>query len=127
MMRNDPNLELVNMNAYLKFNLIMLISFQDIERKRNSENLVKFCLFVLRKLSGNKMNELLTSVNGTYLYYKCTKMVCNNPNLELVDINAYTEFGEILLICSKDIERKQKPDGPTEAQTGRMLDNQNPV
>ena len=33
--------------------------------------------------------------------------MCNNPNLDLVDINVYTKFGEILSICSQDIERKQ--------------------
>ena len=33
-------------------------------------------------------------------------MTGNNPNLDLVNINAYTKFGEILSICLKDIERK---------------------
>ena len=33
-------------------------------------------------------------------------MMCNNPNLDLVNIKAYTKFGEILLICSQDIKRK---------------------
>ena len=32
---------------------------------------------------------------------------CNNPKLDLVNMNAYFKFGEILLICSKDIERKR--------------------
>ena len=31
----------------------------------------------------------------------------NNPKLDLVNMNAYFKFGEILLICSKDIERKR--------------------
>ena len=30
-----------------------------------------------------------------------------NPNLDLVNINAYTTFGKILSICSQNIERKQ--------------------
>ena len=34
-------------------------------------------------------------------------MMCNNPMLDLVNINAYIKFGEILSICSKDIEPKQ--------------------
>ena len=33
-------------------------------------------------------------------------MTYNNPKLDLVNINAYIKFGEILLIGSKDIERK---------------------
>ena len=31
----------------------------------------------------------------------------NNPNVDLVIMNAYIKLGEILSICSKDIERKQ--------------------
>ena len=34
----------------------------------------------------------------------------NNPNIDLVNINAYMKFGEILSICSQDIERKRKSD-----------------
>ena len=35
-------------------------------------------------------------------------MSCDNPNVDLVNMNAYIKFGEILIICSQDIERKQK-------------------
>ena len=38
------------------------------------------------------------------------KMTGNNPNLDLVNINAYTKFNEILSILSRDIERKQNSD-----------------
>ena len=34
-------------------------------------------------------------------------MTANNPNLALVNINTYIKFGEILSICSQDIEWKQ--------------------
>ena len=34
------------------------------------------------------------------------KMMHNNPKLDLVNMNAYTKFGEILSICSEDTERK---------------------
>ena len=34
-------------------------------------------------------------------------MTCNNPKLDLVDMNAYIKLGENLLICSQDIERKR--------------------
>ena len=34
-------------------------------------------------------------------------MMCNNPKLDLVNMNAYIKFGEILSICSQDIELKQ--------------------
>ena len=36
-MRNNPNLDLVNMYAYIKFDEILSICCQDIERKGNSE------------------------------------------------------------------------------------------
>ena len=34
-------------------------------------------------------------------------MTGDNPNLNLVNINAYTKFGEILSIRSQDIKWKQ--------------------
>ena len=34
-------------------------------------------------------------------------MTVNNLNIDLVNINAYIKFGEILSICSQDIERKR--------------------
>ena len=34
-------------------------------------------------------------------------MMCNNPNLDLINMNAYIKFSENRSICSKDIERKQ--------------------
>ena len=34
-------------------------------------------------------------------------MTGNNPNLDHVNINAYTKFGEILSICFHDSDRKQ--------------------
>ena len=34
-------------------------------------------------------------------------MTCNNPNLDLVNMNVYKKFGENLSICSQDIEQKQ--------------------
>ena len=49
--------------------------------------------------------------------------MCNNPNLDLININAYTKFGEILSICSQDIECKINYDG----QEDGMTDNPNPV
>ena len=32
--------------------------------------------------------------------------MCNDPILDLVNMNAYIKFGEILTICSQDIEQK---------------------
>ena len=36
--------------------------------------------------------------------------MCNNPNLDVVNINAYAKFGQIPSICSQDIERKRNYD-----------------
>ena len=33
-------------------------------------------------------------------------MTCNNPKLDLVNMNAYIKFGENLSICSQNIEWK---------------------
>ena len=32
------------------------------------------------------------------------KIECNNPKLDLVNMNIYLKFGEFLSICSQDIE-----------------------
>ena len=34
------------------------------------------------------------------------KITCNDPRLDLVNINAYIKFGENMSTCSQDIERK---------------------
>ena len=39
--------------------------------------------------------------------------MCNNPNVDLVNMNAYIKFGDILSNFSQDIERKQNYDGMT--------------
>ena len=40
----------------------------------------------------------------------CKKMTGNNPNIDIVNINAYTKFGEILSFSSQDIELKRNSD-----------------
>ena len=37
-------------------------------------------------------------------------MMCNNPNVDLFNMNAYIKFGEIVSICSQDIEGKRNSD-----------------
>ena len=34
-------------------------------------------------------------------------MMCKNPDIDLVNMIAYIKFGEILSICSQDIELKR--------------------
>ena len=46
-------------------------------------------------------------------------MISNNLNVDLVNMNAYLKFGEILSICSQDIEQKQNYDG--------IMDNLNSI
>ena len=54
-------------------------------------------------LSGN---EILTYIKGHNSATNNKKKTGNNPNPDLVNINAHTKFGEVLSICFKDIERK---------------------
>ena len=54
-------------------------------------------------------------------------MMCNNLNLDLVNINVYTKFGEIISISSQDIERKPNNDGRTDRLMDGMMDNPNLV
>ena len=81
---NKDTLDLVNMNAYIKFGEKMSVNYQDIERKGNFG-----------------VNQGRNS--GTNLRI----MTCNNPKLDLAKMNAYIRFGEILPIGSQDIERKR--------------------
>ena len=71
------------------------------------QNLVRFCQFVLKILSGN---EILTSIKGHNSDKILRKMMGNNPKLDLVNVDVHTKFGRILSMRSQDIERKQNSD-----------------
>ena len=81
---NNPNLDLVNINAYIIFGENLSSCIQGIERKRTS----------VVNLGHN---------SGTAL----RKKACNKPNLDLVNMNAYIKFGEHLSSSSQDIGRKR--------------------
>ena len=80
---NNPKLDLVNVDAI--------------------QNLVRFCQFILKILSGN---EILTSIKGRNSIKILLKMTGNNPKLDLVNVDVHTKFSRILSICSQVIERK---------------------
>ena len=67
------------------------------------QNLVKFYHSVLKILSGNK---ILTSIKDHNSITNVRKIMFNNPNLDLVNINVDTKFGEILSIFSKILTDK---------------------
>ena len=71
------------------------------------QNLVRFCQFVLKILSGN---EILTSIKGHNSVKILRKMTGNNPKLDLVNVDVHTKFGQILSIRSQDIELKRNSD-----------------
>ena len=77
------------------------------------QNLVRFYQFVLKKLSGN---EILTSIKGHNSIKILHKMTCDNPKLDLINADVHTEFGQILSIGSRDIERKRNFDINQEPQ-----------
>ena len=72
-----------------------------------TQNLVGFCQFILKILSGN---EILTSIKGRNSVKILRKMMGNNPKLDLVNDDVHTKFGWILSIRSQDIERKRNSD-----------------
>ena len=54
-------------------------------------------------------------------------MTDNNPKLDLVNVEVHTKFGQILSICSQDIERKRNSDvnqGPQLRQNFAKNDGQ---
>ena len=54
------------------------------------QNLVKFNPLVLKILSGN---EILTSIKGYNSVANVQKNVLYNPNLDVFNVNVYTNFG----------------------------------
>ena len=52
----------------------------------------------------------MTSIKGRNSVKILRKMMGNNPKLDLVNVDVYTKFGQILSIGSQDIERKQHSD-----------------
>ena len=71
------------------------------------QNLVRFCQFVLKVLSGN---QIVMSIKGRNSVKIWQKMTGNNPKLGIVDVDVHTKFGQILSIHSQDIERKRNSD-----------------
>ena len=68
------------------------------------QNLVSFCLFVLKILSKNR---ILTSIKGINSVANLQKTKIYNTDIDLVNDNVYTKFGLILLIRSQDIEQPE--------------------
>ena len=69
--------------------------------------LVKFCLLVLKILSGN---IILTSIKGCNSVANLRNLTFYNPFLDIINVNVYTKFSLILSIGSQDIERKRNSD-----------------
>ena len=58
--------------------------------KKSQQSLVKFCLLVLKILSGN---EILTSIEGRNSVANLRNLTLYNPNLDNINVNVYTKFG----------------------------------
>ena len=71
------------------------------------QNLILFCLFILKILS---KNQILTSIKGRNSVSNLRKTKIYNTNVDLVNDNAYTIFGLNLFIRSQDIEQKPYSD-----------------
>ena len=85
------------------------------------QNLVGFCQFILKILSGN---EILTSIKGYNSVKILRKMTGNNPKQSLVDVDVHTKFGQILSIRSQDIEQKRNVNGITESRNDGTTEGQ---
>ena len=85
-----------------KFNFPHCSAFHAVKRP-SSKDIEQENLNILSR------NKILT-IKGHNSVTNKQKITGNNPNLDIVSINAYTKFVEILSICSPDIEQKQKSD-----------------
>ena len=50
------------------------------------------------------------SIKGPNSVKILRKMTGNNPKLDLDNVDVYTKYGQILSICSQDIDRKRNSD-----------------
>ena len=66
------------------------------------QNLVNCHHFVLKVLSGN---EIPTPINSHNSIINLQKLMHNNCNVDVFNINTYAKFGQIPSIFSQDIER----------------------
>ena len=71
------------------------------------QNLVSFCLFVLKILS---KNQILTWIKGRNSVANLRKTTIYNTNVDLVNDNVFTKFVLILSIRSEDIEKNTNAD-----------------
>ena len=67
------------------------------------QNLIKFCPFILKIWSKNRIFE---SINGRNSVANLRKTTIYNTNIDLVNDDVFTKFGLILSIRSQDIEQK---------------------
>ena len=79
---------------------------------------MKLCQFVLKISSGNK---ILTSIKGHNSVTNLKKMTGKNPNLDLVNVNAFIKNGQILSICSKDFEQKRNSNLSYDVASGSEI------
>ena len=53
-------------------------------------------------------NEILALIKDNNTGRSVRKMIiCNNPKVDIINMNAYIKFAEILSICSQDNQGKQ--------------------
>ena len=60
------------------------------DTETSQQRLVKFCLLVVKILSGN---EILTSIKGRNSVANLRNLTLYNPNLDIINVNVYTKFG----------------------------------
>ena len=71
------------------------------------QNLVIFCQFVLKILS---KNQILTSIKGRNSVANLRKTMIYDTNIDLVNDNVYTKFGQNRSIRFQDIKQKLNSD-----------------
>ena len=81
------NLDLVNMNEYIKFSENLSVFSQDIKPKQNSGINHK----------GHNSSTNVLNHKGHNSSTNVLKIMCNNPDLDLINTNAYIQ--NLLKIC----------------------------
>ena len=79
-----------NGNAYDRGDYNSSFALRAVELKTSQQSLAKFCLLVLKILSGN---EILTSIKGRNSVANLQNLTLYFPNLDIINVNVYTKFG----------------------------------
>ena len=130
---SNPNLDFANINAYTMYKILgkaihlflkilnILWPNYMVVKRPNFQTTQITSLHITNHLNNyqnlkvkERLNDdlvanfikIVISIKDHNSFVKLRKITGSNPNIDLIIINAHTEFSQIILISSQDIERR---------------------